>query len=298
MVDIKEIKSVRIVPFTLMSSALSAVLGLIYAIILIFIIGIVGAFIPGISTALGLIATFSVAMIIIFPVGAFLFSILSSFLMALIYNLLVPRIGGIKLGMDGKEVKTLPVIPVSLMLAAIYTKLTFIMMLIVAPLLAVGLQGAALAATNTTASVPELSGLGALGTIGALILLIGIPILVFIAIFISMALTALFYNICAPKIGGVQLKLKNAAHNFCEIKKIPAVPLALISAVVLTIVNFIFSLPSLAIYIGSGQGLFGLGYLVGNILGSFISTFILYAIMAIIYNFFRPKIGGVEIELD
>ena len=41
MEEIKEIKSVTIVPFTLMNSALSAILGLIYALILIIVLGLV-----------------------------------------------------------------------------------------------------------------------------------------------------------------------------------------------------------------------------------------------------------------
>ena len=39
MVDIKEIKSIELVPFTLMSSSIGAILGLIYAIILLIFLG-------------------------------------------------------------------------------------------------------------------------------------------------------------------------------------------------------------------------------------------------------------------
>jgi hypothetical protein len=301
MEDIKEITSVRIVPFTLMSSSISAVIGLLYAIIILIVLGIVGLLVPGASQYAGLLATLGVALIIALPVGTFFFSILSSFVMALIYNLLVPRIGGIKLGMEGAEVTSIPVVPVSLMLSALYTLLTFIVMLVIAPFLALFLEGAALAASTATVAIPELSGMGDMSGVGAImgiILIIGVPIIVFIATFISIALTAIFYNLLAPKIGGARLKLKEASHNFCEIKKIPPVPLALIGAVVLTIVNFIFSLPSFAANIASENVAFGLGYLVGNTLGNFIAIFIVYALTALIYNFLRPKIGGVEIKLD
>jgi len=301
MKDIKEITSVRIVPFTLMSSSVSAVLGLLYAIILLIIFGIVGLVVPGVGQYASLLASLGVALIIALPVATFFFSILSSFVMALIYNLLVPRIGGIKLGMDGEEVKSIPVVAVSLMLSMLYTVLTFIVMLVVAPILAVVLEGAALAASTATIAIPELSGMGdasGVGIILAIIMIIGVPIIVFISTFIYAVVVAFLYNLLAPKIGGVRLKMKLASHGFCEIKKIPPLPLALILAVVLAIVNFIFSLPTGAANMASEGVAYGLGYLVGNTVGYLIVTFIIYALTALIYNFLRPKIGGVEIKLE
>ncbi|WJI09411.1 hypothetical protein FGU46_04545 [Methanobacterium sp. CWC-01] len=301
MKDIKEITSVRIVPFTLMSSSVSAVLGLLYAIILLIIFGIVGLVVPGVGQYASLLASLGVALIIALPVATFFFSILSSFVMALIYNLLVPRIGGIKLGMDGEEVKSIPVVAVSLMLSMLYTVLTFIVMLVVAPILAVVLEGAALAASTATIAIPELSGMGdasGVGIILAIIMIIGVPIIVFISTFIYAVVVAFLYNLLAPKIGGVRLKMKLASHGFCEIKKIPPLPLALILAVVLAIVNFIFSLPTGAANMASEGVAYGLGYLVGNTVGYLIVTFIIYALTALIYNFLQPKIGGVEIKLE
>lgn len=301
MKDIKEITSVRIVPFTLMSSSVSAVLGLLYAIILLIIFGIVGLVVPGVGQYASLLASLGVALIIALPVATFFFSILSSFVMALVYNLLVPRIGGIKLGMDGEEVKSIPVVAVSLMLSMLYTVLTFIVMLVVAPILAVVLEGAALAASTATVAIPELSGMGdasGVGIILAIIMIIGVPIIVFISTFIYAVVVAFLYNLLAPKIGGVRLKMKLASHGFCEIKKIPPLPLALILAVVLAIVNFIFSLPTGAANMASEGVAYGLGYLVGNTVGYLIVTFIIYALTALIYNFLQPKIGGVEIKLE
>ena len=301
MEDIKEITSVRIVPYTLMSSSISAVLGLLYAIIILIVFGLVALFVPEVNQVMGLLASLGVALIIALPVATFFFSILSSFVMALIYNLLVPRIGGIKLGIDGKEVKSIPVVPVSLMLSLLYTVLTFIVMLVVAPILAVLLEGAALAASTATVAIPELSGMGdasGVGIILAIIMIIGVPIVVFITTFIYAVVVAFLYNLLAPRIGGVRFKMKLASHGFCEIKKIPPVPLALILAVVLTLVNFIFSLPTAAVNMASEGVVYGLGYLVGNTVGYLIVSFIIYALTAIIYNYLRPMIGGVEIKLE
>lgn len=300
MEEVKEIKSVNIVPFTLMSSAVSAVLGLIYALVLIIILGVVGLVLPSQASILtGILLTAAVALILVLPVSFFLFSVLSSFLLAFIYNLLVPKVGGIKIGLvDMKEVHSLPVLPLTLMVSILYTILTLILMLVVAPILMLSLQGAAIAAAGVGTSVPEIGGLGALGIIGIIVMVIGIPIAVFVFTFIYSALMAIFYNILAPKIGGMRFKFKSVQDNMFEIKKIKPVPLALISAVVLTILNFLFAIPQMIMYFAIGNLIGGIGYLLGNIIGSFVAIFIIYILMAVIYNYLRPIIGGVELELE
>lgn len=297
MEELKEIKSVAIVPYTLMSSSISGVLGLIYAIILILIMGVVSVVLPAeFSFLSSIMATLAVALILVLPVGLFLFSALSSFLMALLYNILVPKIGAIKLGLvEMEEVRSIPVISVSLMISIIYTILTFLVMLVVAPTVVLSLQFSALISATTTAGLEVFS---AMGIIGIIIMVIGIPIMVLIGSFIFTALSTILYNILAPKIGGLRLKFSSKTGSMFEIEKIPPLPLAIITTVVLTIVNFIFSLPSLGTYIISGNYIGGLGYVVGNIVGSLISTFIIYAIMALLYNYLRPRIGGVELELE
>ncbi|AUB60970.1 hypothetical protein BK009_09945 [Methanobacterium subterraneum] len=300
MEELKEIKSVAIVPYTLMSSSISAVVGLIYALILVMVLGVVAVFLPSEASIItSILMTLSIALIIILPVGGFLLSILSSFLTAFIYNQLVPRIGGIKIGIvEMEEITSISVIPASLMLSLLYTIITFLIMLIVAPILVVALQGAALAAISTSTSVAGLDGLGALGIIGIIIMIIGVPILVLVATFISTAIMALVYNFLAPQIGGVKLKFASIRENIFEIKKIAPIPVALIGAVVVTIVNFIFSLPSLAMYFATSNPWGGIGYFLGNTIGTLVFTFIIYTIMALLYNFLRSVIGGVELELE
>ena len=69
MVDIKEIKSIELVPFTLMTSSIGAILALIYAIVLLITLAIVAAFVP---TAGLVLASLGVSMIILYPIGTFL----------------------------------------------------------------------------------------------------------------------------------------------------------------------------------------------------------------------------------
>ncbi|MDI9434908.1 MAG: hypothetical protein QM396_02760 [Euryarchaeota archaeon] len=300
MEEIKEIKSVTIVPFTLMNSALSAILGLIYALILIIVLGLVAFFIPStVSAIIGLLLTLAVAIILILPTGLFLVNIAHSFLQALIYNLLVPRLGGIKLKLDEmEEIKEIPIIPLSLMVSTLNTIYVLILMLIVAPILMLGMQTAAIAAISTTSSLPEFGGLSALGIIGIIMMIIGIPIIVFISSFINTAIMALIYNFLAPKIGGIRLKFNSVQNNLFELKKIEPIPLALILAVVTTILNLIFSIPNITIYFTLKEPLFAIAYLIGNIVGTFIIVFIMSTVTALIYNFLRPTIGGIELELE
>ena len=87
MVDVKEIKSIDLVSFTLMSSSVNAILALIGAIILLIFFGAFAAFIP----AAGLVfASLGISMIILYPILTFLVEITISFVTALIYNMLVP----------------------------------------------------------------------------------------------------------------------------------------------------------------------------------------------------------------
>ncbi len=301
MEEIKEIKSVTIVPFTLMNSTISAIMGLAYALIFALVLGFVAILSPTItSEVIGLLLTSVLAVILIFPTGSFLLSILSSFLLAFIYNLLVPRLGGIKLELHNmKEIISIPIIPVSLMVSTIYTIYTLIMMLIVAPILVISLQVATFATLSNVPALPELAGvIGTLGIIGIIAMVIGMPIMVFISVFVSSALMALLYNFLAPKIGFIKLKFKSMENNLFEIKKIKPIPLALIFAVITTIIQFISSIPNALTYLTLNEPLFALGFLFGTIVWNFVMVFIIYAILAILYNFLRPKIGGIELEME
>jgi hypothetical protein len=305
MVDVKEIKSVELVPFTLMTSSISAILALIYAIILLITFGAIAAFIPMAGLVL---ASFGISMIILFPLGTFLVYITISFVTALIYNMLVPRLGGVKLGLEGNEIKQLPVVSFALILAAVGAVWAFIIGLFMALLLVpmttlistlIPLAaGAAANATNmTNATLPTGAAVGTGGVIAALILIIGLPIMVFIFGFIGHALAAIIYHFIIPKVGGERLELAQAgtAH---EITSIPVVAASLAIASVATIFGIIEGIISLINGLMIGSAAMGVGGLIGNIIGAFIGTFIMVAIITIIYNFLATRIGGVQLGLE
>lgn len=296
MIEIKDIKSIKIVPFTLMNSSISAVIGLIYGIVFAVLFSLaIGGALSGITA--GMIATIIIGSILAFPTVMFLTSVLESFLIAFLYNQLVPKLGAIKLGFeDLKEIQSIPVVPSALMSASIGGLLTFLTMLIIGPLFAFGIQSAALAGT---ADIPGLASVGSFGLIGMFLMIVGIPIVAFIGIFIAIAICAIFYNLLAPKVGGVELNFGSASGNQYEIESIPVVKLALIVSLVLTVVQLILGIIDLIVSIVAGSSaLAALIGLVINVVSSLIVSFILFAIMAYLYNYLRPKIGGIKLEIE
>ncbi|MBM4241870.1 MAG: hypothetical protein FJ150_09465 [Euryarchaeota archaeon] len=301
MVDIKEIKHIRAAPFTLMSSSIHAVLAFIGAIILVLAIVPLAAFIPQLGTVIGLIG---LAVIILWPLTAFFINIMIAFLLALFYNLLVPRVGGVKLGLEGDEVKSIPVVSLALIMACISTIFTFIIGLYIAlattPIFALISTLIPLAAnftanaTNYTGALPTGAAVGVLGAWSALFWIILMPIMVFIFSFIGYALFAIFYNVVAPKVGAAKLIFSPVSENLLELTSIPVIPAALVIGVVYAIFGLIYG--------------FLMGIATGNILGAiiglityaimyFIMYFIIVALIALIYNFMQPRIGGIKLQV-
>ncbi len=305
MVDVKEIKSIELVPFTLMTSSIGAILALIYAIILLITLGVLAAVIP---TAGLIFASLGISLIVLYPIGTFLVYITLSFVTALIYNMLVPRLGGIKLGLEGDEVRSVPVVSFALIMAGVAAVWAFIIGLLLAafivPLTTLVstiiplVSSIAANATNITpATLPTGSVVGTGGVVIALLLIIAMPILVFVLGFIAHALAAIFYNIIIPRVGGVKLLFAPAGTNH-EITSIPVVAASLALASVAVIFGIIYGIIGLINGLAAGNASMGVGSLIGNIIGSFIGTFIMVALITIFYNFLAPRIGGVQLGLE
>lgn len=301
----KEVKSVKIVPYTLMSASLNAVWGLVFAIILLIFGGSIAAFLPSEWAVLtNLILSISVAGLLIFPVGGFLFSIMPQFLYALLYNLLVPKLGGIKFEIaEMTEITRFDVVPIALISAAVTAVFQFIIQLVMAPLQAVliGAMGglvrlAAAAMNNTTTSA--MPAFGTMGAFGALLNIIISPIITFIMVFIVIAIFALLFNFLAPKVGGIKLELSQLANNFFGIENINAVALGLIMGVIAAVIGLIMGIILLIIFAVANAAVAGIIVLLTYTIGGFIVMFIVYALTALFYNVLAPRIGAVKIELE
>ena len=294
MVDVKEIKSVKLTPFTKMSASIHGILGLITAVLLFISLVIVQA--TGVIPQLGqfnVVTGLGLPLIILLPIGAFFTTITVSFFSAILYNALVPRLGGVKLELEGNEVEKIPVIPFALILSAISAIWAFIIGLVLAavisPLFSVisTLPEAANITANMTAAtgaaLPTGAGFGAIGAIVTVALIIGLPIMVFVFGFIWTALFAIFYNFIVNRVAKINLEFAAISGTLNELKHIPVLPTALAVALVFAILGVIS------------------GIISGNYT-EFISNFVMYfietALIAILYNYLAPKIGSIKLNLE
>ncbi len=296
MIDVKEIKSVKLTPFTRMSATIYGVLGFIAAVVMLIGLTIMQA--AGFMPQLGqfnVITGLGIPLIILFPIGAFFSTIVISFFSVMLYNALVPRLGGIKLELEGKEVEKIPVVSFALILSAIGAVWAFIAGLVLAAVISPLFsllstistlpEASQIAAnfTNATGSaMPTGAAFGTAGIVVSLVLIIGLPIMVFVFGFIWNALFALLYNYIVTRVAKIQLEFNQITGNLHELKNIPVIPTALAVALVYALL-----------------GLFGI--LSGNY-ADFITNFVQYfigtALIALLYNYLAPKIGSIKLNLE
>jgi hypothetical protein len=93
--EVKTITMVPVRPVALMGGAIEAVIGLIYGVIAA--IGVGGGIMAPEMSSLGTGAVAAVIIIIVAIIGGFVSGYILTAIVALIYNWLAPRIGGIKL---------------------------------------------------------------------------------------------------------------------------------------------------------------------------------------------------------
>lgn len=304
MKSLKELKAIKIVPFTLMTASLNAVWGFIFAIIFLIFGGFIASIIAGTELAplSGAILGISVAGLVVFPVGSFLLSIVPHFLQALFYNLLVPRLGAIKIEIEEMtEIVRAEVVPFALIVAAVLAIIQFLYELVASPLQAVFLEVlSGLAATAATpAEIPaELPMMLQTGALGAVLNIVISPILTFIGVFIGTAILVALYNLLTPKLGGIKVELAQMADNYFGVEKINPVSIGLILGAISAVIGLIMGIIVLIIAAIGGAAVEGLITLLGLVIGGFIGVFIVYAITAYIYNLLAPRIGSYKIKLE
>ncbi len=293
MVETKEIKSIELTPFAKMSATIYAILAFIVAIIAFVSLTIlqVANIFPSISQV-NLVAGVGLPLLVILPVIAFFGTLVACFVSAFLYNTLVPRLGGIELEFDGIEVTKIPVVPFALIQSAIVAIWAFIAGLFLAGVINIMVTffaGVVPAITNEITTFNNTTfPLGLTGmpagmdmVVISLLLIIGLPILLFVFVFIYSALYALVYNYLASRVAKIKLEFVQIAGNLHELKHIPVVQTALALAIISGILGFIDLL------MGNGDPV-----------SSFISQFIMVALVAILYNYLAPKIGAVKLELE
>ncbi len=304
MADIKEIKSIKVTSFTRISASVHAILAFIAASVLLIAIIIleVTASVPQ-SGLFKVVAAVGASLIITYPIAAFFITLAVSFFTVILYNLLASRVGGIKLELEGTQVTKIPVVSFALILAAIEAIWAFIAGLFLAavftPIITLGSTITSVITseipkyfnvTNATFPAgPTGATTGTEGIIIALLLIIGLPIMVFVFGFIWKALFAIFYNYIATKVAKIRLEFAAITGNLHELKSIPVLQTALAVAVVLAVFGFIQGILNTVNY--------GIFYLVKDILGNFVEYFVATALVALIYNFLAPRIGTIKLDI-
>ena len=95
----KTIQSIPVMPFALMYACLSAVIGVFVGIIYALIFSAIFASLPSSTTGVnltGLGIVFGAGAIVVVPIIAFISGLIGGLILAVMYNFLSPRIGGIK----------------------------------------------------------------------------------------------------------------------------------------------------------------------------------------------------------
>jgi len=295
---IKEIKDIKIVSYTLLTSSVSAVLAFIFALVLLLFLGISSLMLSSQYPQFSSVLTgIGITAVVLYPIGTFLFSIVTGFISVLLYNYLISRFGGIKLQMDGKKLKSVPAVSLALILSIIASIWAFIIGLGLASLIPL-MVGATNASESPLGTVFPIQNIGTFGVVGALVLIIGLPIIAFLAVFIYYALIAVFYNYIVVRMVKIQLNFDEVSDNWYNLTSIPALPAAFAVAILVTVFSLIQGFLVVLSPLATGDITYSLEELLGNIIGTFIVGFIFTAIGATIYNFLVPKLGAIKLNLQ
>ena len=97
----RTIQSIPVMPFALMYACISAAIGFIIGIFYALLFGTIFASIPSSTTGgleLGWLSLFvGVGAVIVVPIISFVSGLIMAAIIALLYNFLAPRIGGVKI---------------------------------------------------------------------------------------------------------------------------------------------------------------------------------------------------------
>jgi hypothetical protein len=99
----KTIQSIPVMPFAMMLGVISAVIGLIIGVIYALVFGAMISAIPATTATTGVVnfgwlgVLFGVGAIIIMPILGFVGGLIHGVIVAVLYNFLAPRIGGIRI---------------------------------------------------------------------------------------------------------------------------------------------------------------------------------------------------------
>lgn len=298
-----------------MASSTAAILVFIYSVIILIISRVLTAFVPQLGTFSEIINGMGVASVIILPITSYFLIMAVSFFSGLLYNRITSRLCGIKLELDNNEITEIPVKPFTLIIASIEAIWALIIGLFLAAAI-IPFTDLIIRVINFTAGAIERSidisgatllintALGTNGFMLALILIIGLPLLTFVYGIVSNGLFAVFYNYIATRFIKMQLDIELISGTLHEIKSLPVVAAAApLSGAVFAAFGVIMGLITLLSLAVTGNPSVGniindLTIILLNGVSYFLGYFLIFALIAVIYNFLAPKIGGIKLELE
>lgn len=278
MISLKELKSIDLPSYTIVSTAISVILALLVSL--------------GIALAILILtpqaASLAIYLIPTIVVGAFMIGIYRYFTEGLFYNILSTKLRNIKIAFNGGEVIKVSPTETATIIATISTIqaiLLYLVSVLILPLFLTAMMQTIMMYDQTAAYA-----------LYQLLMIISQPVTIIMFIFGTFVITFVFvligtyvYNILASKGRGVVLGLSEE-NGMTAIDSIDIMSFAIAIGVISLVLSLITGIISL---ISGGSVI----TLVSNLISSLISGFVAAAITAILYNFIAPKIGKIKIEL-
>ena len=276
----KELKSLDLASYTIISTAIAVLFSIIFSIVIVIAIGVSS------PQAMG-------GVIFIIPtiiVGALMYTIYNAFCQGYLYNLLTQKLNSIKIAFrDDKEIVKVSTVETAIVISMIITIqviLVYLVSVFLFPLL-----------LNSLIQTLMYSGQQLMAySVYQFMMLLSQPFTIamiifgtFIISFVFVLLGCYIYNILASSGRGAIVNLSNK-DGMTAIDSIDVLKLAIVFAVVGGVLNLILALITLV----SGGNIMTL---VINVIVGFVGAFVNGALMAIFYNFLAPKLGKLKLEL-
>ncbi|MBR0271477.1 MAG: hypothetical protein IJQ68_05755 [Methanobrevibacter sp.] len=278
--SVKELKSVDISSYTIISTGIVALICLLISLI---IAGTVSLMVPN---------SFGV-MIYTVPTIVFSGIICSIFLHfsgAYLYNILSKRIGCIKFNIEGDYIEKISTKETALLVGTI----TLIILLVVylafsllIPLFLSSLITVLMYASQTAVASIIYQAMIVISNPTSIIFGI-VAVVIFTSVFTLLG--TYIYNLLGSSERGISVKLENEG-DLVQLESINPLDFGIAIGAICLILSFIIGL----IMILSGTAVFSA---LSSILGTFVSSFIGAVLIAFCYNFLAPKIGKLKVELE
>lgn len=276
----KELKSIDIASYTIISTGIATLISILISII---IVGIFAASVPN---------SFGIMMYIIPTIvfGTLICSVFLYFSQGYLYNVLSKKLGFIKLDIEGDYIKKVSAKEMGLIFGAITLILILVIYLalsLIIPLFISSFMTILMYASQTDIAT----------AVYQLMFIISNPTSIAVGIIGSTIIVSVFtllgayiYNILANSERGILVKLSQE-DKFMQLDSITPINFAIAMGAISLILNIIIAI----ILIISGVQIFNA--LIDVLLG-FAIVFIEALIIAVFYNFLAPKIGKLKVELE